>query len=85
VERSSFLGFRGHRAGDALCAHDQLGATCAVLIQVHGDQPIDHLTLALPHVSHVDHRSTFDYPERRRVVDEIGHFGTPDRLPSQHD
>jgi hypothetical protein len=43
------------------------------------------LTLALPHVSHVDHRSTFDYPERRRVVDEIGHFGTPDRLPSQHD
>ena len=48
------------------------------MIQVHGDQAIDHVALALPHAPHVDRGRARDHPELRRVVNQVGDLRAPD-------
>src|SRR5262249_3350097 len=59
-------------------AHDQLGAAGPVLVEVHGDQALDHLALALPHAPHVGRRRPRHQPELRRVVNQVRDLCTPD-------
>src|SRR5207253_2988777 len=66
------------RPDEARRAHDQIGTARPVLVQVHGDQPVDQVALALPHAPYVDRRRARHHPERRRVVDQVRHFGAPD-------
>ncbi len=42
------------RSHEATRPHDQLGATGRVALPVQGDQPINHVALALSHAGHVD-------------------------------
>src|SRR6266508_3914444 len=58
--------------------HDQLGATRLVAVEVHGDQAIDHVALALPHARHIDRGGIRHDPELCRVVYQVGDFRAPD-------
>ena len=78
VPPSFNLHLEGFRRDEMPRAHDQLGATRLVVLQVHGDQPLDHVALALPHARHLDRPWTGHHPELGRVAHQIGDFGAPD-------
>jgi hypothetical protein len=59
-------------------AHDQFSAAGFVLIQVHGDQALDHVALALPHPRHVNRGRARHHPELCRVVNQVCYFCAPD-------
>ena len=59
-------------------SHDQLGAALLVQVQVQGDQPVDHLALALAHLGHVHRDRARDDPELRGMVQQVGDFRAPD-------
>ena len=75
VVQSHLKRFRRH---EPPVPHDQLGAALLVQFQVHGDQPLDHLALALAHPRHVDRDGARHDPELRGVVHQVGDFRAPD-------
>src|SRR5262249_55955245 len=70
--------FQCFRCDEPPRAHDQFGATGSVFVQVHGDEPIDHVTFTLPHALHVDGSRAHHYAELRRVMNQVCDLGTPD-------
>ena len=70
--------FERFRGDEMSHPHDQLGTTRLVAVQVHGDQTVNHGTLALPHACLIDRGSTRHQPELGRVMHQIGDFCTPD-------
>ena len=59
-------------------AHDQLGAAGLVIVEVHGDQAVDHIALARQHLLHVGGGGTRHHSEPIRVVNQIGDLRAPD-------
>src|SRR5437899_2084114 len=59
-------------------AHDQLGAAGLVIVEVHGDQAVDHIALARQHLLHVGGGGTRHRSEPIRVVNQIGDLRAPD-------
>ena len=57
--------------------HDQLGAACLVSVEVHGDQAIDHVTLARQYPLHVDGDGTRHHSEPICVVNQVGDLCAP--------
>ena len=50
------------------------------MVEVHGDQAVDHGALARQHSLHIGGNMTGHYSEPIRVVDQIGDFGAPDLI-----
>ena len=72
--------FDGLRCNEPAGAHDQLGPARLVIIEMHGDQAIDHLSLARQHLRHVDDGGTRHHPELVCMAHQIGDFGAPDLI-----
>ncbi len=66
------------RSHEATRPHDQLGAAGRVALPVHGDQPVDHVALALSHTGHVDHGGARQHPELFRMLHQRGDLRAPD-------
>ena len=66
------------RCHEASRPHDQLGAARLVLLEVHGDEPLDHVALALEYARHVDLDRPRYHPELRRMLHQIDDPGAPD-------
>jgi hypothetical protein len=58
-------------------AHNQLG-TARVALEVHGDQPVDHLALMRQDFHHIYRNGTRYRAEPVGMADEIGDLGAPD-------
>ncbi len=67
----------GLRRDEPARTHDQLGAARLVLVEVHGDQPVDHVALARQHSVHVDGDGTDHHSKPIGVVNQIGDFCAP--------
>jgi hypothetical protein len=74
VAQTDLQRFRRH---EPPVPHDQLGAALLVQVQVQGDQPLDHLALALAHPGHVNGDGARHDPEPRGVVQQVGDFRAP--------
>ena len=72
--------FDGFRFNEPAAAHDQLGPARLVIVEMHGDQAIDHLSLARQHRPHVDGGRTRHHPELVRMAHQIGDLGAPDLI-----
>jgi len=58
--------------------HDELGAAGLVALEVHGDQPVDHVALPLAHAAHIDHGGARHHPELRRMLHQRRDLRAPD-------
>jgi hypothetical protein len=70
--------FECFRRQETPAPHDQFSAARLVVLQVHGDQALDHGALALADFGHVDRDGTRHRAEPRGVACQIGDFRTPD-------
>src|SRR5215472_9994312 len=59
-------------------AHNQFGTARPVALKVHGDQPVDHLSLARQDFRHVGGNVTRYRAEAVGMAGEIGDLGAPD-------
>jgi hypothetical protein len=72
--------FDGLRRDEPAGAHDQLGPARPVTVEVHRDQPVDHLALARQHLRHVDGGGAGHRSEPIGVTDQLGDFSAPDLI-----
>ena len=59
-------------------AHNQLGTARPVALEVHGDQPVDHLALMRQDFGHIHRNGRRHRAEPVGMADEIGDLGAPD-------
>ena len=74
------LNLNGFRTDEATLAKHQLGAAFLVLVQMHADEPINHLPLAGSHLSNLNRCRRSATAEIAVMTDKVSHLRAVDHI-----